>query len=55
MSRENRDQRVQEEDNRLQWQRPAFRRLATECAEGGGPNQDEGNNVPNGTHSSKSV
>ena len=53
MSRKNRDKWAQEGDNRLEWQRPAFRRLATEYAEGAGPNQDEGNTVPNGSHSAK--
>ena len=32
-----------EEDNRIPWERPAFRRLDTKCAEHAGHCQDEGN------------
>jgi hypothetical protein len=55
MSSKNRDESKQDEDNRALWERPSFRRLATEYAEGGGPNQDEGNTNLNGNHSAKNA
>jgi hypothetical protein len=55
MSSKNRDNWAQDRDKRLEWQRPAFRRLATEYAEGGGPTSNEGNNNPGGTHSAKNA
>jgi hypothetical protein len=58
MSSETCDQ--QDEDRRALWERPAFRRLVTKYAEGGGLLHDEGNgsqgfcnNPSAGSHSCK--
>ena len=46
MSRNNGNQKKRDEDNRDVWERPAFRRLAAEYAEGAGAFRSEG--VPGG-------
>jgi hypothetical protein len=42
MSSKNRDQLKQDNDTRALWERPAFRRLAANYAEGGNSNLDDG-------------
>ena len=43
MSSKKRELVEEDEDHRAQWERPAFRRLAAEDAQGTGTFQDEGN------------